>query len=622
MKKTKFRFVLLLTLSLSLLFSCTTKKPVVTEEVATVQKFNYVREGEVVKGEPTDQDTITIAVAATSDVHGRIYPYEYAIDAEDNDAGFSMTYPFIKDLREEYPNALVIDVGDTVQDNSAELFNDMDVHPMVECLNMMDYDVWVPGNHEFNFGLPFLERNFEAFEGRVVCANIKNVADGSDYLLPYQIFNIEGVKVAVIGGVAPHVPQWEASAPEHFQGLDFISPLQATVDVVNEIKDQVDVIIAAMHISRNGQYEEENISGVFQLAEQIPELDLIIAGHEHATYCEKVNDTYVLEPGCYGNKVSIGKIDLEKVDGEWEIVNIEAQNDVTKGEEPAQEILDEFEWVHKKSVENANTVIGTITEDFLPEGVDYITGEDDVTTMPRTQIEDTAVIDLINTVQMKYANAEISSAALFNFGSTLKKGDFKKKDVAFIYKYNNTLMGVNITGKNLLDYMEWSVSYYNTYKDGDVTISFNPNVRGYNYDMFAGIDYTVDISKEAGNRIVNPTINGEPIDPNKVYKLAVNNYRFGTLKTNGWVTDDDIYYDSYNEDQLNSEVRALIAKYVEEELDGKLSPICDNNWKLIGMGDSFNKEEVIEMIRNGEIIIPSSEDGRTLNVKAVNIYDL
>ncbi len=621
MKKVKLRFCLMLILVLSLLLSCTTKNTVETQK-ATVQEFDYVRDGEVVKGEASDADELTIAIAATSDVHGRIYPYEYAIDSADNDAGFSMTYPFVKKVREEYPNALVIDVGDTVQDNSAELFNDMDIHPMVECMNVMEYDVWIPGNHEFNFGLPFLERNLEAFDGRVVCANIKNVADGSHYVLPYQIYNIEGVKVAVIGGVAPHVPQWEASAPEHFQGLDFVSPLQATKDAVDEIGDSADVIVAAMHISRNGQYEEENLSGVYQLAEQIPELDLIIAGHEHATYCENVNDTFVMEPGRYGNKVAFSTINLKKVDGSWTIDGVKAENLETKGSDPSQEVLDEFKWVHDKSIKDANTVIGEITEDFLVEGVDYITGDSHVTTMPRTQIEDTAVIDLINTVQKKYADAEVSSAALFKFDSTLNKGDFKKKDVAFIYKYNNTLMGVNISGENLLDYMEWSVSYYNTYKDGDVTISFNPDVRGYNYDMFAGVDYKVDISKEVGNRIVNPTINGEPIDPNRVYKLAVNNYRFGTLKSNGWVDENSVYYDSYNEDQLNSEVRALIAKYVQEELNGVLDPLCDNNWELIGMGESFNKTDVINMIKNGDITIPTSKDGRTLNVEAVNIYEL
>ena len=461
MKKVKLRFGLMLILVLSLLLSCTTKNTVETQK-ATAQEFDYVRDGEVVKGEASDADELTIAIAATSDVHGRIYPYEYAIDSADNDAGFSMTYPFVKKVREEYPNALVIDVGDTVQDNSAELFNDMDIHPMVECMNVMEYDVWIPGNHEFNFGLPFLERNLEAFDGRVVCANIKNVADGSHYVLPYQIYNIEGVKVAVIGGVAPHVPQWEASAPEHFQGLDFVSPLQATKDAVDEIGDSADVIVAAMHISRNGQYEEENLSGVYQLAEQIPELDLIIAGHEHATYCENVNDTFVMEPGRYGNKVAFSTINLKKVDGSWTIDGVKAENLETKGSDPSQEVLDEFKWVHDKSIKDANTVIGEITEDFLVEGVDYITGDSHVTTMPRTQIEDTAVIDLINTVQKKYADAEVSSAALFKFDSTLNKGDFKKKDVAFIYKYNNTLMGVNISGENLLDYMEWSVSYYNT----------------------------------------------------------------------------------------------------------------------------------------------------------------
>lgn len=137
--------------------------------------------------------------------------------------------------------------------------------------------------------------------------------------------------------------------------------------------------------------------------------------------------------------------------------------------------------------------------------------------MPTSQLVDTSVIDLINEVQMFYAKSEISSAALFNFGSNLTQGDFKKKDVAFIYKYPNTLVGVNIKGENLLKYMEWSMSYYNTYSEGDVTISFNPKIRGYNYDMFSGVTYNIDVSKPAGQRVCNLLINGQPLDLNKDY---------------------------------------------------------------------------------------------------------
>ena len=150
--------------------------------------------------------------------------------------------------------------------------------------------------------------------------------------------------------------------------------------------------------------------------------------------------------------------------------SVKAENRETAKVVPDTVMEKEFEFVHDTSVADANEIVGKVTEDFVPR-VDYITGEEKVTTMPTIQLEDSALIDLINNVQLYYTKADISSAAAFRSDMNLKKGDFKKKDVAFIYKYSNTLMGINMTGKNLLKYMEWSASYYNTAKKGDVTIS-------------------------------------------------------------------------------------------------------------------------------------------------------
>ena len=195
--------------------------------------------------------------------------------------------------------------------------------------------------------------------------------------------------------------------------------------------------------------------------------------------------------------------------------------------------------------------------------------------------------------------------------------------MANIYKYTNTLVGVNITGENLKKYMEWSAKYYNTYRDGDVTVSFNPDVRGYNYDMFAGVDYDIDISQDAGNRIVNLTFKGEPVNNDSIYKLTVNNYRFGTLKNEGFVTDEDVFYDSYELMQDGGRIRALIVKYIQEEKEGIAIPTVDNNWKLIGIDlENEYKDNVFRMIMEGVIEIPRSEDGRTPNVKSINVNDL
>ena len=619
MKRT-MKIVLGSALSLALataLVGCGTSSGTTKSAKKTVKStFAYTKSGEITKGEATEGDSVTISIAATSDLHGRIYPWSYATDSEDNSGvGFSQTDTVVKEIKAQYPDTLLVDIGDSMQDNSSELFIDLDTHPMVQALNLLKYDVWVPGNHEFNFGLDFLERNLNNFDGRVVCANIKYADSGKDYVLPYQIYVVDGVRVAIVGATAPHVKQWEASSPEHFQNLDFTNPIDSLKETVKAIEGQYDLLVAAVHISREGEYEEEGKTGAFQIAEAVPELDAIIAGHEHATYCTKVADTWVLEPGRYGSHVALTKFEMKKDEnGKWQLANVEAENIATKGKETSQEVMDAFKATHEEARKVANEVVGKVSADFVT-GVDYITGEKHVTTMPRTQLEDTALMDLINEVQTFYTGAQISTAATFNNDQNLEAGDFKRKDVAFIYKYDNTLMGTNITGENLLKYMEWTVGYYQTAKEGDVTIAFNPDFRAYNYDMLSGINYEIDISKPVGSRIVNATLNGEPIDVSKTYKLAVNNYRFGTLMANGWATLKDVYYSSAND--AAPAIRDLIVKYTNEELKGVLTPKCDHNWKIVGLPSTFNDPDTIAKIKSGEIKIPRSSDGRTPNVQAV-----
>ena len=588
------------------------KEPVkmeITERVVTHEV--------IVKGEEEVAEQ-TIRVAATSDVHGRIYPYDYAIDGKDDDAGLAKVSTVVNSLRAENPNMILMDDGDTVQDNSSELFNDLEVHPMVEAMNSIGYDIWTLGNHEFNFEKEFIERNISNFNGTVLSANIKNKKDGSNYVNPYQIFNVNGARVAVIGVIPPYVPMWESSSPSHFKGLEFNEILESVQETVKELDGQYDILVGSFHMGREDEYGG---AGIYDLANKVPEFDVIFGGHEHAKYVENINNTPIVEPGFAGWAVSKADIHVKKEEGKWVVKGIDVENIQTKTIEADQKILDEFKYVDDQAKSVANTVIGEVSETFITRP-DFITGEDKVTTMPTAQLQPNAVIDLINDVQLKYAGADVSSAAFFKAEANLKAGNFHNKDVANIYKYANTLVGVNMTGENLLKFMEWSMSYYNTWNEGDVTISFNEDVRGYNYDMFAGVNYKVDLSKDAGNRVVDPTINGEAIDPAKIYKVAVNNYRFGTLTKNGWVKPEDKYYDSYEAMQDAGRIRDLIIKYTKEEKNGKLDPIVHNNWEIIGVKlDYPERDAIYEMIREGKIVIPRSADGRTVNVKSINLKD-
>ena len=563
-------------------------------------------------------ETTTITILESADLHGRIYPHDYATDTVDADTGLAKIATLVKQERAMDPDALLIDCGDTVQDNSAELFNDLPIHPMIEGLNMLDYDAWVIGNHEFNFEKSFLDKNIATFKNTVLSANMIG-PDGDYYVEPYKIFDVKGVKVAIIGLTPPAIDRWEASAPEHFEGLTFPGTLETAKKIISELEGKYDVLIGGFHLGPEGEYTYE---GSIDIAEACPEFSIIFAGHAHSKYNEVVNGVHIIEPGPWGWALAKAVITLEKADDKWTVTDVMTENIETASVDPDPEFIEKFKFVHDESVADANIVVGDITADFIASP-DYITGESNITTMPTSQLMDTSVIDLINEVQMFYTESDVSSAALFNFGSNLLKGPFKKKDVAFIYKYPNTLVGTKITGANLKKYMEWSASYYNSYKDGDVTISFNPDIRGYNYDMFSGMTYEINLSKPAGERVENISVWGLPLIDEHIYRLSLNNYRFGTLLGLGLVTMDDRYYDSYETMQDAGRIRAMIIKYVQDEKGGNLAPTVDNNWKITGVDlDSPLKEAVFDMVRSGELMIPTSEDGRTLNVKALNVYEL
>ena len=563
-------------------------------------------------------DTTTITILGTSDLHGRIYPYEYAIDSYDDDTGLAKIATLVKQERAIDPDALLIDCGDTVQDNSADLFNDLPIHPMIEGLNFLNYDVWVIGNHEFNYEKAFLDKNVATFKNSVLSANILKT-DGTYFVKPYEIFEVNDVRVAIVGMTPPHVTQWEASAPEHFEGLTFPGTVEQSKKVIAELEGKYDVLIGAFHLGPDGEHGYE---GSKTIAEACPEYSVIFCGHAHSKYNEVTNGVHIIEPGPWGWALAKAVIKLEKTDDKWKVVEVVTENLETKKVKEDEEVLAKFKFVHDQSIADANLVVGEIAADFIATP-DYITGAAKITTMPTSQIVDTAVIDFINEVQMLYADAELSSAALFTFDSNLVKGPFKKKDVAFIYKYPNTLVGTNITGANMKKYMEWSASYYNSYKEGDITISFNPDIRGYNYDMFSGLTYEINLSKPAGERVENILFNGKPLDDNRTYRLSLNNYRFGTLLGLGLVTMEDRYYDSYELLQDAGRISALIVKYVQEEKGGKIEPLVDNNWKITEVDlESPFKETIFNMVRTGELNIPTSEDGRTLNVKALNVFEL
>ena len=188
---------------------------------------------------------------------------------------------------------------------------------------------------------------------------------------------------------------------------------------------------------------------------------------------------------------------------------------------------------------------------------------------------DTAVMDLINTVQLENSGADVSAAALFKDTSDLPEGDINYGNIFDIYKFDNTLYRVKVTGAELKAYMEWSAECYNQWQEGDINLSFDPEYPDYLYDMFAGVDYEIDLSQPKGQRIQNVMFHGAPLQDDQELTLAVNNYRYSSaLKAQNIISGT-------KEWESSNSIRDMIVAYFAEH--SPVAPEVDHNWKIVGV---------------------------------------
>ncbi|MCQ1058647.1 bifunctional metallophosphatase/5'-nucleotidase [Photobacterium sp. ZSDE20] len=420
----------------------------------------------IVKGDNENLNFQTITIGATGDMHGRIFAYDYALDDVDVNAGFTKIATLLHEERAQNENFLMIDLGDTVQGNSAELFNELPIHPVVETMNHMEYDVWVPGNHEFDFSRDFLFRNLEGFNGAVISSNIiwhenavdcKNTGQETPFLRGYQLFDYNGAKVAVIGLTPSHVSSWNASNPENFRNLDFKDEFEALENTVDQVINQYqpDIVIGALH---HGRSETHDVVGVNEIASKMADkFDVIFMGHEHARFIEQIDlgapfengmddisvsgdkanqvedkaksgaynwrnrdsKVKVIEPGNWGWALAKAEIDLIKdQDGNWKIYDTTLSNRTVADVEEDAALQNEMQHVHYESVENANEVIGTIHGNFtntpnggadeavLEEQVLNSEGQRLYTTIHSAKLSDMPLTDLINQIQIMNVEKE------------------------------------------------------------------------------------------------------------------------------------------------------------------------------------------------------------------------
>lgn len=559
---------------------------------------------------------VDVKIISSSDVHGRIIPWEYSGDSYVS-GSFSQIDTYVSKEKKTNPNVILVDTGDAIQDNSVEKFSKVFPNPVSQVMNIMGYDIFVPGNHEFNFGLDVLTKYIDNFKGKSLASNLYYKKDGKEFLEGSTIIEKDGIKIGFIGVTTPLITQFEADTG-NVKDLNVINPLKSVKEEVESLKGKVDAIVLIAHMG----YDNENSipgSGVKDIATAIPEIDVILSGHAHKEISSKnENGVLITAPYKYGQNLSI--VDLKfDTDKKSKLVSKEAKTVSLKGVDNSERVDKIYSPYHEKLREEVNIVIGETTNPLVPK--------DKVKGIPSIYVEDTGLATFLHNVMLNYSDAQVVALSLDRDDSKWEAGKIKKKDIAYNYRYTGGEITVyEFTGKDLKDYMEWSAEYFNTLKPGDLTVSFDLEKRSFKYslyDQFGGVNYKIDLREEKGNRIKDlKLMDGTPIKADTKVKVGMNSYRFDMLAKKGGVLEGrniPLLSDSKTKyGKTEGTIQQLSIKYIQDKkiIDG----LPDNNWEIIGLPNDKNQDIAVELINSGKLSLP--QEGRATNIKSITIDDI
>lgn len=532
---------------------------------------------------------VNVKILGTSDVHGRVVPWSYASDTEDKSGSYAQLSTLINQRRKENKNVILVEVGDAIQDNSIDLFaltlEEAKNHPIPKVLNYMKYDVFVPGNHEFNFGMPVLNEILNDIKAKKLAANLYH-KDGKRYLQPTTIIQKDGVKIGIIGLTTPMSAKFEEDTG-NLKDYKYVSIIEETKKQVKNLKaKKVDAIVAVAHM---GIENENNIpeTGLRDLANAVPEIDAIVAGHMHQDVkSETINGVLITEPHRYGTVLS--EIDLKfDVNDKTKKVKLLGKTATTtpvKNLEADKKVEEIYKPYHERLREIANEKIGETENDMVPQG--KIHG------VSISFAKDTGMSSFITDVEKYYSKADVVSFAYDYENVKLDKGDIKRKDIAYNYRYAGGDVSVyEMTGKQLKDYMEWAADYFDTIQKGDTNYRYN-DVRGKSkyvtFDIFGGVSYKIDLRNQKGNKIVDLKLaDGRKINPDMKLKVGMNSYRFDQLIKKGGIFEGQnipLVWSSKDEmGQDKGRIQSMMIDYIKNAKGGKIDGKSHDRWEIIGL---------------------------------------
>jgi 2',3'-cyclic-nucleotide 2'-phosphodiesterase (5'-nucleotidase family) len=512
---------------------------------------------------------IDIVIAATTDVHGYLRGWDYYANRPDTLRGLTRAATIIDSLRRSSVSSpVLVDAGDLLQGNpltfvAARVDTTMP-HPVMLAMNAMQYDAAVVGNHEFNYGLPTLERAMRQADFPLLAANVFT-PDGRPRFRAWAVSTRRGVKIAIVGATTPGSMVWDR---DNLAGRIVIRDIVPSVrGAVREARDAGAVIVVVVvhsGLDEPSSYDtvtstvpSENVAA--RLAREVPGIDLLVYGHSHKEMADTViGTTLLMQPKNWATSVAIAHLTVQRQNGRWRVMAKRSRVIATANHRENAQVLAATEEGHRAAVSYANATLGTTPVPWRADSA---------------RVVDTPLIDFILEVERRASGAQLASTAVFSLDASLAAGPITVARIAALYPYDNTLRAVKITGAQLRAYLEQSARYFRATTNG--TVDIDPTIPGFNYDVVAGVDYTIDVTKPLGERIVSLEYQGRPVAPTDTFTMALNNYRqtggggFSMLRTAPVVYDQQL------------EIRQLLIDEVRRKGTIQPADYFHPNWRII-----------------------------------------
>src|ERR1043165_8623595 len=526
----------------------------------------------VLVGRSFAPDRVQITILGTTDLHGNILPIDYYTNKADN-RGIAKIATLVKRVRKEQPNVLLIDSGDTIQGTPLESFhgrkNNKPIDPMMLVMNSLNYDSMTVGNHEYNFGLKVLEKARSEAKFPWLSANTYDEGKQQTHYKPYIVKEVAGVRIGVLGLTTPGIPNWDS--PPNYAGLEFHEPLveaRKWVPILRE-QEKADVVVIAMHMGleedlRTGEMSPGQVlheNEAITIAKEVPGVVVIFMGHTHRDVSSVyINGVLLTQANRWGSHLARADLYLQRAGSGWRMYAKSARTIPADDRvEPDPEVVKLAEPYDRETQGWLSRVIGESAEELNAR---------------EARFRDTAILDLIQKVQLEAGKADVSMAASFNAEAHIAKGPVSVRDIAGLYVYENTLAVLEITGQQLKDALEHSARYFKAYEPGKPLRDLvDEKIPAYNFDIAEGVTYELDVSKPFGQRIQNLRFRGQPLAPTRKLRLATNNYR-----VNGG-GGYDMYLNSPVVYRSSEEIRQLIIDWVERHKTIPSTP--NNNWRIV-----------------------------------------